>query len=134
MQTILKWAVLAAAVPLWAQLSQSGGPRPAAACPQSAYVTISNSSAQPVVAAQAGKSIQVCAVVLNAGGNTSIRLVEGTGAQCDATQLALTPAFRFTNGSSIAWNAVMQLSPGRALCAVNSSNQDAHVWVTYARL
>jgi hypothetical protein len=105
-------------------------------CNGSAFVEVTTQTTVQVVAGQANKSIYVCGFVVNSGGATTARLVHGLGTNCATNPGNLTPAFKLTNGDSIAWGSglgqVMKLPTSRALCLTSSANPDVNVLISYA--
>ncbi|MFM2124227.1 MAG: hypothetical protein RL328_678, partial [Acidobacteriota bacterium] len=71
------------------------------ACDSSAVLSMTTATTTQAISLQAGKSIYVCGFVLNSGGTTTGRLVQGTGTNCATGQSNLTPAFSLTSGGNV---------------------------------
>jgi hypothetical protein len=135
---MMRFLLFLMAAPVFAQLSQAGGPAEPVACKGSAFVSMTSSATAQVIAGQAGQAVYICGFLMNAGGNTTGQLVQGEGSNCASNQTQVTPAFKFTNGSTIAFGGsvgtIVKLAAGRSLCVVNSSGQDLHLMVSFATL
>ncbi len=129
-----------AAVPATAGLTgtvSSGNLAGLIACDNSAVLSMSTATTTQAVALTAGKSIYICGFVINAGGTTTGRLVQGTGTNCGTGQGNLTPAFSLATGSTVAQGAgigqVVKTSASSALCVTNSAAIALNVLITYTQ-
>ena len=117
--------------------NSSGNLTGLAVCDGSALLSLATAVTTQIVALVSGKSIYICGFVMNAGGTTTIRLVQGTGANCATGQGNLTPAFNMIAGGALAFGssvgAVVKTSVGNALCVTNSAAQTANVLVSYTQ-
>jgi hypothetical protein len=107
------------------------------ACDSSAVLSISTATSTQAIALAAGKSIYICGFVVNAGGTTTARLVQGTGTNCGTGQANLTPAFNLAVGGSVALGTglgqIFRTSSGGALCVTNSAAIALNILVIYTQ-
>jgi hypothetical protein len=98
---------------------------------------MSTATTTQAIALQAGKSIYICGFVVNAGGTTTGRLVQGTGTNCGTGQGNLTPAFNLATGGNVAFGngvgQLLKLTAGSALCVTNSAAIALNVLVSYTQ-
>ena len=106
-------------------------------CDSSAQISVSTATTSQMVALSAGKSIYVCAFVINGGGTTTAKLVYGAGTNCGTGQVALTPAFSLavatTVGAGNGLGYVMKTAAANALCVTNSAAVATNVLVAYTQ-
>ena len=129
-----------AAAPATAGLAgvvSSGNLASLVACDSSALLSMSTATTTQAIALQAGKSIYICGFVVNAGGTTTGRLVQGTGTNCGTGQGNLTPAFSLATGGNVAFGngvgQLLKLTAGSALCVTNSAAIALNVLVSYTQ-
>ncbi|MEQ1949022.1 MAG: hypothetical protein ABL995_17655 [Bryobacteraceae bacterium] len=129
-----------AAVPTTANYTganSSGNLTGIVACDSSALLTVSTATTTQTIALSAGKSIYVCAMVINGGGTTTAKLVTGTGTNCGTGQSNLTPTFNLVAGSAVSLGnglgVLFKTASGGALCVTNSAAQAANVFVVYTQ-
>jgi hypothetical protein len=107
------------------------------ACDSSVALSMNTSTTTQAIALQSGKSIYVCGFVINAGGTTTGRLVQGTGGNCAAGQSNVTPVFNLINGASVAHGSgvgmMLKTNAGSALCVTNTSGNALNVLITYTQ-
>ena len=106
-------------------------------CDSSAMLSMSTATTTQVVALSAGKSIYICGFVVNAGGTTTARLVQGSGTNCGTGQSNLTPAFNLISGANVtlgsAVGQVLKGNSGSALCVTNSAAIALNVLIIYTQ-
>jgi hypothetical protein len=137
-QVYVSAPVTGATAPASANLSgvvSSGSLTGLVGCDSSALLSMTTSTTTQIVALQAGKSIHVCGFVVNAGGTTTARIVQGTGTNC-ATGLAnMTPAFNLASGGNVSFgNSVGRLlktNSGSALCITSTAAVALNILVIY---
>jgi hypothetical protein len=107
------------------------------ACDSSAVLSMSTATTTQAIALVSGKSIYVCGFVINAGGTTTGRLVQGTGTNCGTGQANLTPAFNLATGGNVTFGnglgQVLKISAGSALCVTNSAAIALNVLISYTQ-
>jgi hypothetical protein len=107
------------------------------ACDNSAALTMTTATTTQIVALQSGKNIYICGFVINGGGTTTARLVQGTGTNCGTGQANITPSFNLATGTVIAHGSglgyVGKTAAGSALCATNSAAATSNIFVTYTQ-
>lgn len=107
------------------------------ACDSSAMLSMTTATTTQAIALVAGKSIYSCGFIINAGGTTTGRLVQGTGTNCGTGQANLTPAFNLTSGGNISHGsglgALGRTSTANALCVTNSAAIALNVFITYTQ-
>jgi hypothetical protein len=107
------------------------------ACDSSALLTVSTASTTQMVALVSGKSIYVCGIVINGGGATTAKLVNGAGTNCATGLTSLTPAFTLASGTNLAFGGglgyVTKTIAGNALCVTNSASAAANVFIAYTQ-
>jgi hypothetical protein len=107
------------------------------ACDSSALLSVTTATTTQAIALQAGKSIYVCGFVVNAGGTTTARIVQGTGTNCATGLTNLTPAFNLTSGGNVTFgNSVGQLlktNTGSALCITSTAAIALNILVIYTQ-
>jgi hypothetical protein len=105
------------------------------ACDSSALLSMTTATTTQIVALQAGKSIYICGFVVNGGGTTTARLVQGTGTNCATGLTNLTPAFNLATGTNVTMGTgvgqVMKSGSGSALCVTNSAAIALNILVSY---
>lgn len=104
-------------------------------CDSSALLSMATSTTTQAIALQAGKSIYVCGFVVNAGGTTTARIVQGTGTNCATGLTNMTPAFNLSNGGNVTFgNSVGRLlktNSGSALCITSTGAVALNILVIY---
>ena len=107
------------------------------ACDSSAVLSMSTATTTQAIALVAGKSIYICGFVVNAGGTTTARLVQGTGANCATGLTNLTPAFNLATGGNVTLGnsvgQVLKSSSGSAVCVTNSAAIALNILVIYTQ-
>jgi hypothetical protein len=132
--------VLGAATPTTsttAGVNSSGALAGMVGCNSSAVLSMSTSTTTQAIALAAGKSIYVCAFVMNGGGTTTGRFVHGTGTNCATSPSNLSPAFNLINGGVINLGSglgqILKTSAGSALCVTNSAAVALNVLIVYTQ-
>jgi hypothetical protein len=127
-----------AAVPTTADLTgvvSSGNLTGLIGCDSSALLSMSTATTTQAIALQAGKSIYVCGFVLNGGGTTTARIVQGTGTNCGTGQANMTPAFNLAAGGNVTVGngvgVVLKTTAANALCITNSAAIALNILVIY---
>ena len=107
------------------------------ACDNSAQLTVSTITTTQIVALLGTKSTYICSMVINGAGNTTGKLVSGTGTNCATGQASLTPAFNLVSGSAVSAGSglgyVMKAGAGAAVCVTNSAAVAINVMVAYTQ-
>jgi hypothetical protein len=107
------------------------------ACDSSASLTMTTATTTQLVALQSGKSVYICGFVINGGGSTTTRLVQGTGTNCGTGTTNITPAFNLTSGTAIAHGGglgyLAKNAAGSAVCATNSAAATSNIFLTYTQ-
>ena len=98
---------------------------------------MSTATTTQAIALVAGKSIYICGFVVNAGGTTTARLVQGTGLNCATGLTNMTPAFNLATGGNVtlggAVGQVLKSSSGSAVCVTNSAAIALNILVIYTQ-
>jgi hypothetical protein len=107
------------------------------ACDSSAQLSMTTATTTQVIALVAGKSIHICGFVLNGGGTSTAKLVQGTGTNCATGPTDLTPTFSLINGGSVALGTglgrLMKTNAGSALCVTNSAAIAVRILIIYTQ-
>lgn len=115
-------------------LSQGAGGQ-AVQCGRSLQFSLGATSITQIVAGVAGQSIHICGIVLNAGAATATyKLTVGTGTNCNANTVDITPAFSLPiNGNMVMQNIYAWYSSptGYQLCHTTTGTGPMNVVVQY---
>lgn len=109
-------------------------------CTSTAFLNMTTATTTQIVALSGGTHIYVCSYSFHVGGATNLRLVSGTGSNCDTSQANASVNYHFATpdvginrvagGGSIVSRTV---DAGDALCVTSSLAVDADVEVSYAQ-
>ncbi len=106
-------------------------------CDSTALLSMNTATTTQAIPLVAGKSIYICGFVVNAGGTTTARLVQGSGTNCGTGQSNLTPAFNLVSGGNVTIGngvgQVLKVNSGSALCITNSAAIALNVLVIYTQ-
>jgi hypothetical protein len=106
-------------------------------CDSSALLSMSTATTTQAIALVAGKSIYICGFVVNAGGATTARLVQGTGTNCGTGQANLTPAFNLATGGNVTLGGgvgqVLKSASANAVCVINSAAITLNIQIVYTQ-
>jgi len=120
---------------LWSGIAEyAHAQAPGLACPNSAIFNTSSSGLAQIVGLTAGQSIYICGWGFFAGGTTAAQLEYGTGTNCAAGTIALTPPMPFIAQTGFSYPATQPafVAPvGNAVCVNNGSAAQITGFITY---
>lgn len=107
-----------------------------ATCSKSTFLDLSGASTTEIVSAVSGKTIRVCAFILDAPTALTVRFVQGTGTNCGTGTSNLTSLFDFSNKSSpISHGSGVGIifvgSASQALCVTKTGSGSVGINISY---
>lgn len=115
-------------------------------CDSQGYLDMTTATTTEIAPLVASRTIQICSVVAQAGGTTTMTIKRGTGTNCGTGTASISPGFELTaqsgftvgNGAGIVLGSAGAGTVGgattsaNAVCITNSAAVNLHVLIRYA--